>query len=262
MTTTRYKPLFGISASYELSGLGVQTSGIMLNRVALSENKMADRRLKPQYKDNAVTVFYEGIETPPDAPLTSEPVAAITTDEYFYFLVGLSSKERISGLKFHSTSDLELSTGFPVLFDAAVPGMGGSATITSREEVKVMSPVFTFRVTAADTGISAGYATLTVKDENGNDVDLGLQPVALNDKSIDGPSAVPEFAFSIDASKLQAGIYEFTVGAVSKTYFLSNGIDLADAVALIRVLKNNFLEYKKDLSDKTFALFELQIPAA
>jgi hypothetical protein len=93
-------------------------------------------------------------------------------------------------------------------------------------------------------------------------VRLNIPAVKVNDKSIDGPAAIPEFSFSVDASKLQAGIYEFKVGTYSKKFFLKGSIDTTDMVCLVCVIKNDFLLFKKTLADKTFEKFELQIQAA
>lgn len=262
MIVTRYKPLFGISASYELTGLGVQTQGIAVNGIGVSETRLLDCKLKPQYKDNTATIFYEGVETPPVAPLTCEPSLEISTDEYFYFGIDIAGKEKLNKLKIHSSAEVAAAIGFPVLYDAKISIADGPATITAKEDVKVMLPVFTFRAVVADTGITADYANLEVTDEAGGPVDMDMQPVKANDKAIDGVDAIPEFAFSVDASALAAGIYTFTVGGFSKKYFIANGMDVAKLTGLVRVLKNEFLEYRKDLSDKDYALFELQLPAA
>lgn len=207
-------------------------------------------------------VFYEGTEMPVSLPVTSEPAFEIITDEFFYFGIDITEKEKIKGLKFHSTPAVAKEIGFPLLLDASVNVLGGPAVIAGREDVKVMSPVFSFIAKAADTGIVADYATLEIRDEKNGLIDLGIPPVQINDKKIEGIAAIPEFAFSVDASKLEAGIYEFGVGNVKKKYFLTNNMDISNMVSLVRVLKNNFLEYKKNLADKTFVKFEVQIPAA
>lgn len=262
MGLMHYKPLFVVSASYELTGIGVSTNGISVNGVRISNTKMTDLKLKPIYKENVATVFYAGIDMPLAAPVTCDPVLEIGTDEYFYFSIGFSEKEKIAGLKFHTSPAIANAIGFPLLYDASINVLGDPATLTAREDVKVCLGIFTFTAAVADTGINAGFASIEVRNEQNALVDLGIQPVMANDKSIDGINAIPEFSFSVDASKLETGIYEFKVGNFKKKYFLANQIDLSDMVSLIRVLKNNFLEYKKNISDKTFALFELQIPAA
>src|SRR5450432_4182599 len=99
MKITRYKPLFSVSVSYTLAGFGVSTDGITVNAIDASDAKMIDLKLKPQYQQNIATVFYEGTETPADLPVTSEPALEIITDEFFYFGIGLSDKEKIKGLK-------------------------------------------------------------------------------------------------------------------------------------------------------------------
>lgn len=262
MRLTRYKPLFGISVSYELEGLGVQTQAVALYACLQSLQKMQDRKLKPRYGTNTVTVDYEGREIPAEAPVTCEPLVNIESDEFFYFSLKFLDKSAIGGLQFHSTPELAVATGFPLLYDAQVDSPGGTATVTVRDDIKVMLPLFTFTVTAADAGITTGYASLEVKDENENVVELGLQPVPLNDKSIDGVDAVPEFAFSVDASALQPGIYSFSVGNFTRRYFLAGQLNISDSTGLIRVLKNSNLEYEKAISSKQYALFELLIPAA
>lgn len=262
MKLTRYKPFFSINASYVLPGIGVSTQGISVNAVDISDAKMYDLKLKPKYKENTATVFYEGTETPPGVPLTSEPAFEIVTDEYFYFGVNLSDKEKIKKLKFYSAPAVEKEIGFPLLYDASVKVLNGPAVLSPREDVKVVLPLFTFTALAADTGITAGYASLEIRDEKNVIADLGILPVQLNDKKIDGLTAKPAFAFSVDASRLEAGIYTFKVGNFSKKYFIANKIDVSNVVSLVRVLKNNFLQYKKSLADKTFTLFELQIPSA
>jgi len=260
MIVTRYKPLFSVSATYKLATFNVSAEGVSVKAVAKSEAKMSNLKLKPIYNKNTATVYYEGIETPANLPVTSEPSLEITTTEYFYFGVDLAGKEKLKGLKFHSSAAIAKATGFPLLYDAEVSG--GTGVLTIREDIKVVAPIFTFTVIAADAGITGSHATLEIRNESNVLQYLDMKPAALNDKSIEGGSAVPEFAFSVDASKLEAGIYEFKAGSFTKKYFIASNIDVSGMVALIRVLKNNFLTYKKVLADKTFAKFELQIPSA
>jgi len=260
MIVTRYKPFFSVSVTYKLATFNVSAEGVTVKAMDKSEAKMRDLKLKAICYKNTATVYYEGIETPADLPLTSEPSLEISTKEYFYFGVDLAGKDKLKGLQFHSTPAFAKATGFPLLYDAEVSG--GTGVLTIREDIKVVAPIFTFTVIAADAGITSRYATLEIRNENNVLQDLEMQPLALNDKSIEGGSAVPEFAFSVDASKLEAGIYEFKAGSFTKKYFIASNIDVFNMVALVRVLKNNFLTYKKSLADKTFAKFELQIPSA
>ena len=262
MNIIRYKPIFSVSAAYTLPGIGLSTEDIQVNAVTISENKMVDLKLKAQYKQNLATVFYEGIETPAIVPVTSVPVLEITAEEYFYFGIRLFEKERIKQLRFHSTPAKARETGFPVLYNAFVNAVGAAPTITIMEDIKVVLPVLTFVALAADTGISARFAALEIRNEKNALVKLDIPPVEINDKKMDGAAAVPEFAFSVDASSLEAGIYEFKVGNFKKNFFLANKIDLSEMVGLVRVLKNNFLDYKKILADKTFVQFNIQVPAA
>jgi len=262
MNITRYKPLFSVTASYELASLGVISDGVTIGIAAETEGKMRDFKLKPKIANNTVTVFYEGTEKPVNAPATSEPVLEINTDQYFYFGIGFAQKERLKGLKLHSTNATAKEIGLPILYDALVQVANGPVVITAREDVKVMQPVFTFTAIAADTGISADYASLEIRDENNTLVQLNIPPQQINNKEIDGVQAVPEFAFSVDVSKIQSGVYEFKVGNYKKKYFVANNAGISGAVALVRVLKNSFLEYKKNLADKTFTRVELMIPKA
>ena len=262
MNITRYKPLFSVSVSYELEGLGVSSRGITVKTMTGSDEKMRNLKLKAQRSENTLTIFYEGAEKPSDIPVTCEPFLEINAEEYFYFSISISEKEKIKGLKFHSTNSVAKEIGFPLLYDASVKVLNGPSVIASREDVKVKLPVFTFTTNAADTGISAGYATLEITDENNVPVNLNIPPAQLNDKEIDGAEAVPEFAFSVDASKLKEGIYEFKVGSLVKKFFLATRMEISNSVLLVRVLKNNFLEYKKDLADTTFVQFNLSIPKA
>ena len=87
-------------------------------------------------------------------------------------------------------------------------------------------------------------------------------PASLNDKSIDGVAAVPEYVFSVDASSLKPGVYNFKAGSFQKKFFITVDIDISDTVSLIRVLKNSFLGYNKNLADNGFAMFQLDIPQA
>jgi hypothetical protein len=263
MVVTRYKPLFSFTASYELAGLGVLTEGIQLETSEVSYQRMRDKKLLAHSKDNTVTVFYEGIEKPSVNPLTSEPVIEIDDEEYFYFKLEISGKGKLKGLKFHTTADRARENGFPVLYDALIAVNGGPAQVTTRDDIKVVSPVFTFAVENLPlNGIAGDHATLEIRDEKNQLADLGISPAKLNDKAIDGVDAKPEFSFSIDASQLEAGIYEFKVGNFRKKFFIAPGINLDGAVSVIRVLKNDFLPYKKDLADNSFADFRLLIPKA
>ena len=259
MRITRYKPLFSVNALYQLDGFSPSTEGMTISGLSVTELRMKDLKLLSRYIDNSVTVYYEGTETPAVDPLTSEPDLEITDKEYFYFGVDLSGKERLNGLIIHSTPAKAVEIGFPVLYDASIKIADGPAVLEIREDVKVMTPLFTFSVTVADSGIAADYASMEIKDESNALVDLKMKPVEVNDKAIDEGSAVPEFAFSVDASSLQAGIYQFKVGNVSKKYFIANGMNVQNRVALIRVMKNNFMEYKKELDDLDFAAFELML---
>ncbi len=262
MIITRYKPLFSFAASYQLADIGVTADGLFMDAPAVTMNAMNDFKLKPRFKDNNVTVFFEGKETPPDAPVTSEPSVEINTDEYFYFTINFSDKEKINGLKFHSSDAVAKNIGFPVLYNALIPAVATPPGVSIQEDVKIITPVFTFTVTQAQSGLGSLYATLEITDEKNAGVNLNIPPAALNDKSIDGVSAVPEFAFSIDASNLSPGIYSFKVGNYQQKFFIANNMDVLNSVSLIRVLKNTFLGYNKNLNDDSFAEFELVIPQA
>src|SRR5215813_8623948 len=109
MIITRYKPLFSVSTSYELAATGVSSEGMVITGMQESDDSMQNFKLKPQYKKNIATVFFEGTETPADAPVTCEPTLVIDTEEYFYFGISFSDKEKIKGLKFHSTDDIAKS---------------------------------------------------------------------------------------------------------------------------------------------------------
>lgn len=260
MVITRYKPLFSVTVSYELALLGVLTEGVTVEAVTGRIDRMKDLKLRPQHKKNTVTVFYEGIEKPINAPVTSEPVLAIDSEQYFYFLVGMANKERIKGLKFHATDAEAKQIGFPVLYDASIDAANGPATVTRRADIKIVSPVFTWTVLASDAGITATTASLEIRNEKNILINLNIPHAKLNDKALDGPGAQPEFAFTVDASSLDPGIYEFKTGAFSRKLFLANQMDITRSVCLVRVLKNNFLEYKKNLNDNSFAQFDLLIP--
>lgn len=260
MVVIRYKPLFSLSVSYELASLGILTDGISISAAGESAGRMNDFRLKPQYKKNSVTIYYEGIEKPAGVPVTSEPLSPVSTDQYFYFLVDLSGRERIRGLQFHASAAEAKATGFPVLYDAAISVLNGPPVITRRSEIKVVSPVFTWTVVAADTGIAANTAVLELRDEDNAVVDLEIPPAKLNDKSVDGAGAIPEFSFTVDASRLQPGIYEFKTGTFTKKLFIATRMDITQCIALVRVLKNEFLGYKTNLADNSFTRFDLMIP--
>src|SRR5258705_12962955 len=100
MVITRYKPFFSVSVSYELAATGISGDGVKVVVIPMSNDLMNGLRLRSKAEKNTVTVFYEGIETPPDVPVRSEPLLTIDTEEYFYFKVNLSDKEKIKGLKF------------------------------------------------------------------------------------------------------------------------------------------------------------------
>ena len=260
MIVTRYKPLFSITATYEIAPTGTSAEGLLLEGAENSNKVMTDLRLKPQYKNNTATIFYEGVEKPSNLPTTSEPVLLIDSDKYFYFTLNFSHKEKIKKLKFHSTPAIQKEIGFPLLYDASMAALAGPANITAREDVKVISPVFSLVVAASLTGSTSEYANLEIRDEKNVLVDLHIPAVKLNDKAIDGPGAIPEFSFSVDASSLQPGVYEFKVGNFKKKFFLATGINISTSVSLIRVLKNNFLDYNKNLANSSCATFSLLIP--
>jgi hypothetical protein len=262
MIVTRYKPLFSLSASYELPVLGIKTEGVTVEAVESTRGKLRDFRLVVKQENNLATVYYEGIEKPVGAPTTSEPVMPISSEEFFYFRLRFANKEKINVLKFHTTTANAKENGFPLLYDARIDTNGGATQFFIRDEVKVMPPVFTFSVGLPQSGIAGKFAFLEIRDEKNILVALDIPPAALNDKSIDGVEARPEFAFSIDASSLDAGVYEFKVGNFKKKIFIATGMNLVNSVCLIRILKNNFLDYRKNLADNSFAKFDLLIPKA
>ncbi len=259
MIVSRYKPFFTLTASYDFAGIGVNAEGLTIQGMYQTENLMGDLKLKPQYKKNTATIFYEGVEKPVAAPTTCEPLAEINSDTYFFFSINLSDKQKIKGIKFHSSPAVAKEIGFPVLYDAFVDNTS-TEIITAREDVIVMSPVFTLTAPASQTGITAEFALLEIRNEKNVLIDLKIPPVKLNDKAIDGAGAVPEFAFSVDASTLQPGVYEFKIGNFKKKFFLTTGMNISNNVSLIRVLKNNFLVYNKNLATSAHATFSLLIP--
>lgn len=259
---TRYKPLFSFTTSYNLAGIGIISDGITLTAPAFSLGTMSDLKLKPQFKGNVAAVYFEGKEMPADAPVDCVPSIVIDTDEYFYLSIGFSDKEKIKNLKFHSTATIAKDIGFPVLYNALISVSGGATTVSIQEDVKIVTPVFTFTVTQAQTGLTSAYAALEIRDEKNALVNLNIPPALLNDKSIDGVSAIPEFAFSVDASGLEPGIYSFKAGNFIKKFFIVGDAEILDSISLVRVLKNTFLEYKTSLADTSFAEFDLLIPQA
>lgn len=256
MIITRYKPLFSFSAFYE-AGSSVTGDDISITSPVSSLSAMDDFKLKPQFKDNAVTVFFEGRETPPDAPVNSVPAFSINTDEYFYFIISISGKEKIKSLKFHPNDEIAKEIGFPVIYNGSIPGNAMPPSVSLMDDVKVVAPVFTFPVTQVQSGLNAVYASLEIKDEENNLVNLNMQPVAL---SIDPATATPQYVFNVDASSLIAGIYNLKTGNYNKKFFIANGMDIANATSLVRILKNSFLGYNTNLADNSYAAFELVVP--
>lgn len=258
ISITRYKPLFSVSVSYDLAGIGVTAEGVAVNVAEESLHRMADFRLKPRFVKNTAVVFYEGIEQPPAAPVTSEPSVVIATDESFYFPVSFSDKQKIKGLKFHPTEAIAKEIGFPLLYNA-VTKPDGTAEITLMEDVKVTAGIFTHRVNKADTGLAADYALLEVKDEKNNPVDLKILGSPEKDEGMEG---TPQFSFSVDASGLKAGIYQLKVGSLTKKFFIANGMNLTTTVFIVCVLKNALLGYRKNLADAAYQQFNLVVPKA
>ncbi len=259
MIVTRYKPLFSFAASYELSNTVITADGLILSAPLFSLNTMTDFKLKPQFKDNTATVYFEGKETPANAPVSSTPAIVISTEEYFYFTISFSDKERIKRLKFHSTEAIAKEIGFHVFYKALIPTNAAMPAVTIQEDVKVIAPVFTLTVSQAQAGFTSAYAALEITDEQNNLVSLNVNPAALASNITTGFNG---YMFSIDASALLPGIYNFKAGNYEKKFFIAPNIDISDSVLLVRVLKNSFLEYKTSLADNSFAAFELLIPKA
>jgi hypothetical protein len=260
--TTRYKPLFSVSASYQQPDMTISAIGLRLNVIPISQTKMNDLSLLCLDKENTSTVYYKGLEMPVAAPLTSEPYNEIDTLEPFYFGLDFMDKALIQTLKFHSTAAIAKSISFPLLYDAAINVLNGPAVFTKREDVKVGSPVFTFTANAVATGIAGNWAAVEITDENNTIIDMKNNLAPLNDKQIDGINAVPEFAFSLDLSSQPAGVYKVKVGNVQQLFFIPNGIVIDSQTIVIRVVKNSNLTYHTTLADTAFAQFNLTIPKA
>ena len=262
MIITRYKPLFSVSVSCQQPDLTLSSAGLVLETLPISLTQMTDLSLAPMDKGNMATVYYEGLQMPINAPLTSEPYNEIDSNQFFYFGVSFIEKGKIPALKFHSTAAIAKSIGFPLLYDAKVNSPDGSAVFTMREDVKVGTPIFTFVANAAATGVAGNWATIEIKDENNNTVPIPNNTAPLNDKQIDGVNAIPEFAFSIDMSLQPTGIYKFKVGNFEQSVFIPNNIVISNQTLIIRVLKNNNLIYHKTLADTSFTQFNLTISKA
>lgn len=262
MSVTRYKPLFSVSVKYELASIGITSEGVKVEPIPLSNSVMNDLRLKSKTEKNTATVFYEGMETPADAPTQCEPLVPIDTEKFFYFQINLADKEKIKGLKFHSSAGVEKNIGFPVLYNASIAALNGPAVITAVEDVTFSPPLFSFSVKKSEAGSAVEYAALEITDEKNNPVDLNISPVKLSDKLATETEGDRKFIFSVDASSLAPGVYSFKVGNFIKKFFIPTAMDVSNAVSVIRVLKNNFLDYKKNLADNSFAKFELLIPKA
>lgn len=262
MPVTRYKPLFSVSVTYELASIGITSEGVKVEPMSLSDSVMNDLRLKSKTQKNTAIVFYEGIETPADAPTQCEPLVPIDTEQAFYFRVTLTDKEKIKGLKFHSSAAVEKNLGFPILFNAVITALNGPAVITAVEDVAFMSPLFSFSVKKSEAGSTVEYAPIEIRNEKNQPVDLKIAPVKLSDKLATEVEGDRKFNFSIDARSLAPGVYSFKVGNFIKKFFIPTAMDISNAVSVIRVVKNNFLDYKKNLADSSFAKFELLIPKA
>ncbi|MBS1744750.1 MAG: hypothetical protein JST21_01125 [Bacteroidetes bacterium] len=256
MIITRYKPLFSFAAFYE-AGSAVIADDLYINATAISIEAMYNFKLKSQLCNNTVTVYFEGRETPPNVPVNSIPAFTINTEEYFYFGITITGKEKIKSLKFHPNDAIAKEIGFPVLYNGLIPGSAMPPAVSLMDDVKVVAPIFTFIATQAQSGLSTDYAALVIKDEGNNTVNLNMPPVAL---SIDPISAAPQYVFNVDASLLKAGIYSLKTGNYNKKFFIANGMDIANTTSLVRILKNSFLGYNTNLADNSFAAFELVVP--
>jgi hypothetical protein len=256
MIITRYKPLFSFAAFYE-AGDTVTAEDLSINAPQNSMDTMKNFKLLPRFRDNAVTVFFEGRETPADTPVSTIPAFTINTDEYFYFSISISGKEKIQSLKFHPNDNIAKETGFPVMYHGAIPGSATPPAVNLLDDVKIVPAMFTFIVTQAQSALSADYAFLEIKDEKNNTVNLSMPPAAL---SVDPVTATPQYVFSVDASRLMAGIYQLKTGNYSRKFFIAKGMEIANTTALVRVLKNSFLGYNTSLADNSFAAFELVVP--
>lgn len=266
MKITRYKKLFVLSAVYQRkrnnNSVEETSDGVALYPSFITNKDFLGHRLKPKILGNLIEVYFEGTEFPQAAPSISKPLIELNTNKYYYFILQFSGKEKLNRLKFHSTPSLAKENGFPVLYDAQIKGAGQQPTITLCDNIKIVPPIFTFTVSKSAYADNTTHGILKITDEADKIIDLGIMPVMLNNKAADGINAVPEYSFSIDASSLQPGIYNFTAGSVSKKYFIASEIETGGVVSLIRILKNNFLEYKTSLADNSFAKFELKIPLA
>src|SRR6266496_2358179 len=152
MVVSRYKPFFSVGVKYELAATGISDEGVNVESMPLSNAVMNDLKLKSKTEKNVATIFYEGIETPADAPTQCEPLLPIDTDQYFYFRVNLADKEKIKGLKFHSSAAVAKNIGFPILFNAAIATLNGPAAITAAEDVKFILPLFSLSIKKSETG--------------------------------------------------------------------------------------------------------------
>src|SRR6185369_1476864 len=224
MVVTRYKSFFSVSVKYELAATGISGEGIRVEAMPLSVAAMNNSKLTSKSLENGATVFYEGIEVPASAPTQCEPLIPIDTDQYFYFQVRFANKEKIKGLKFHSSATIAKNIGFPILYNASIAGLNGPATIAAADDVLFSLPLFTLTVKKSETGSTSEYASLEIRDEKNNLVDLKIVPVKLSDK-LDGESEGDrKFNFSIDASSLQPGVYLFKVGNFTKKFFITTAM--------------------------------------
>lgn len=260
MNFITYKPLFSITATYEIAGLGVLSEGIEVTGTTVSNRWMLHNRMRPKYDGNAVLVFYEGIEYSTN-PSISVPVVEVSSLHYIYFKLRLSNKERLQKLQVHADSTAAKIIGYPVLFDAAIKQNNGTPTVTRRDDVEVVSTSFSFIVEANAAALNTNYASLEVKDEDKKLVPTQILPAPLNDNIYNSPQPVAGYAFTIDPLKFEPGIYELKAGKLKKKIFITGDINTNDAIGVVRVHKNNFLKYNTNLPDKSHAEFKLQINA-
>lgn len=262
MIVTRYKPLFSLSVTLETTPEAAGKEGLWVTPADLSVMRMQDLHLKPKSAANTCTVYFEGKEDPADDPVSSIPAVLIDTDEYFYFTVSFRDNAQLGRWQFHSDDEAAKAAGFPLLYDAEVTDSGPPAvlSVAAREDVKVMNPVFTFVADLPQSGIAGEFASLEIRDENNQLIDLRIAPAKRNDKEDKGPGAIPEFAFSVDASALPAGIYELKAGNYKKKYFFATRMNIQGAALLVRVLKNEMLGYVTSLEDPDYIQFSLLIP--
>lgn len=205
-TSVCYRMLFSLLLKHQDATIALDDA-FSLRPTAACENTMSRLRMKYKQENNLLNVFYSGSSVDVVTGTNLDPVPGVPDNTTFFFIVELKQGSIINKIK-----------------------MLNETTATATDEAKalpqcfIMPGVVSIKYNA--TASVAAYEQFVIKDISSRVVDV--IDVRKDDSG--------NYSCAADMSLQQPGIYSFTLGTVTKKYYVDTTGEMAGSYGYIRLV--------------------------